>query len=106
MRLVIAAITGGSEGIGRADLFDKWPGSTYADHARGNVELQTELRTIFRTRTTAEWLAFADEHNTTISPANTPASLPDDPQFGARMQWVGREELGCEQLAFPLHLND
>jgi crotonobetainyl-CoA:carnitine CoA-transferase CaiB-like acyl-CoA transferase len=94
------------EGIGRTDLFDRWPGSTYADHARGNVELQTELRAIFRTRTTAEWLSFADQHNTTISPANTPASLADDPQFAARMQWVGREELGCEQLAFPLHVND
>ena len=31
-------------GVGRLDLFEKWPGSKYADHARGNRELQRELR--------------------------------------------------------------
>ena len=44
-----------------------------ADHARGNKELQAELRDIFRTRTSQEWIDFADEHNTTIAPANTAA---------------------------------
>ena len=29
------------------------------------------LRDIFRTKTTQEWIEFADEHNTTIAPANT-----------------------------------
>ena len=52
-------------GIGREDLFERFPGSKYADHARGNVEVQSELRDIFRTRTSAEWLEFANEHNTT-----------------------------------------
>jgi len=91
-------------GIGREDLFDRWPGSTYADHARGNRELQRELRDIFRTRTTAEWLAFAGEHNTTIGPVNTPATIADDPQFQHRMTWFDVDQLGCEQLAFPLHV--
>ena len=49
------------EGVGRPDLFEAQPGSKYADHARGNTELQTELRDIFRTRTTAEWLDFGGE---------------------------------------------
>ena len=40
------------EGVGRMDLFEKWPGSKYADHARNNRELQAELRDIFKTRTT------------------------------------------------------
>ena len=35
------------------DLFERWPGSKYADHARGNRELQRELRAIFRTKTAA-----------------------------------------------------
>ena len=91
-------------GVGREDLFDRWPGATYADHARGNVQLQTELRDIFRSRTTEQWLTFAARHDTTISPVNTAATLPADPQFRSRMQWVGRDELGCEQLAFPLHM--
>ncbi len=92
------------QAVGRMDLFERWPGSKYADHARGNRELQAELRDIFRSRTSAEWLELADRHNTTIAPVNTPATLPDDPQFQARMTWVGKDELDCEQLAFPLNL--
>ncbi len=94
------------DGIGRLDLFERWPGATYADHARGNSELQAELRDIFLTRTTEQWMAFADEHNTTISPVNTSGTLPADPQFQDRLHWVGGDELGCEQLAFPLHMTD
>jgi crotonobetainyl-CoA:carnitine CoA-transferase CaiB-like acyl-CoA transferase len=91
-------------GVGRMDLYERWPGSKYADHARGNSELQAELREIFRTRTTAEWIAFAGEHNTTIAPVNTPATLLDDPQFRDRFTWVGADRLGCDQLLLPLHV--
>ena len=31
------------EGVDRLDLFERWPGSKYADHARGNTELRREL---------------------------------------------------------------
>ena len=31
------------EAVGRMDLFERWPGSKYADHARGNVALRHEL---------------------------------------------------------------
>ena len=41
------------EAVDRMDLFERWPGSKYADHARGNRELQHELRDIFRTKTAA-----------------------------------------------------
>lgn len=92
------------EGVGRMDLFDRWPGATFADHARGNTELQDELRTIFSQRTTAQWAEFADQHNTTIAPANTPAALLDDPQFRQRMRWVGSDQLGTDQMLLPLHL--
>jgi crotonobetainyl-CoA:carnitine CoA-transferase CaiB-like acyl-CoA transferase len=92
-------------GIDRLDLFEKWPGSTYADHARGNTELQVELRDIFRTKTTSEWLAFADAHNTTIAPINTSQSIIDDPQFADRFDWLSTAEAGCEQLMFPLRID-
>ncbi len=92
------------EGIGRADLFEAHPGAKYADHARGDVELQATLRDIFRTRTSAEWLAFAGEHNTTIAPFNTPQTILDDPQFQDRFTWAGADQLGAEQLLFPLHI--
>ena len=35
------------EAVDRVDLFEKWPGSKYADHAVGNLELRAELRDIF-----------------------------------------------------------
>src|SRR5690606_21426494 len=60
------------EGAGRMDLFDKWPGSKYADHAKGNKELQRELQKVFKTKTCAEWIEFSNEFNTTIGPVNTP----------------------------------
>ena len=91
-------------GIGRLDLFEQWPGSKYADHARDNLELQAVLRDIFRTKTSAEWLAFADEFNTTIAPVNTPQNVIDDPQFQDRFTWASAEQLGAEQLLFPLHI--
>jgi crotonobetainyl-CoA:carnitine CoA-transferase CaiB-like acyl-CoA transferase len=90
------------EGVDRPDLFERWPGSTYADHARGNRELQAELRDIFATRTSAEWMEFGGRVNTPIAPVNTPRTLPEDPQFRARLGWVPAERLGADQLPFPV----
>jgi crotonobetainyl-CoA:carnitine CoA-transferase CaiB-like acyl-CoA transferase len=90
------------EGVQRMDLFERWPGASVADHARGNTELQAELRAIFATRTSAEWIAFAGEHDTTIAPANTAQTLLDDPQFADRFSWVGAERLGADQLLLPV----
>jgi crotonobetainyl-CoA:carnitine CoA-transferase CaiB-like acyl-CoA transferase len=93
-------------GLDRMDLFERWPGQTYADHARNNRELQSELRDIFRSRTSQEWLAFADEHNTTIAPVNTPKTVADDPQFRDRLGWISRDQLGADQLPFPVKVLD
>jgi crotonobetainyl-CoA:carnitine CoA-transferase CaiB-like acyl-CoA transferase len=91
-------------GIGRPDLFEAHPGSQYADHARGNTELRVELAAIYRTRTTAEWVAFGDEINTPIAPVNTPKTLADDPQFQDRLPWLPRDVLGTEQVPLPIKL--
>jgi crotonobetainyl-CoA:carnitine CoA-transferase CaiB-like acyl-CoA transferase len=93
-------------GVDRMDLFERWPGERYADHARHNRELQAELRDVFRTRTSAEWLAFANEHNTTIAPVNTPATIAEDPQFADRLGWIPAERLGADQLPFPVKVVD
>ena len=90
------------EGVGRPELFERWPGSKYADHARNNRELQAELRDIFRTRTSAEWLDFCGEVNTPIAPVNTPRTLADDPQFQDRLPWIPASVLGADQLPFPV----
>jgi crotonobetainyl-CoA:carnitine CoA-transferase CaiB-like acyl-CoA transferase len=94
------------EAVGRMDLFERWPGATYADHARGNRELQAELREIFATRTAAEWLEFGGRVNTPIAPVNTPQTLPRDPQFQARFEWLPAAELGADQLGFPVKFGD
>ena len=92
------------QGVGRTDLFDRWPGAEFADHARGNLELQAELREIFAGRTSAEWIAFSEEHNTPIAPVNTAATITDDPQFQHRFPLYGVDQLGAEQLPLPLKL--
>jgi crotonobetainyl-CoA:carnitine CoA-transferase CaiB-like acyl-CoA transferase len=94
------------EGLGRADLFEAHPGSQYADHARGNIALQKELTEIFRSRTTAEWVLFGGEANTPIAPANTPQTMADDPQFQARMWWLPKEDVGCDQIPTPVKFID
>jgi crotonobetainyl-CoA:carnitine CoA-transferase CaiB-like acyl-CoA transferase len=84
------------------DLFERWPGSKYADHARNNRELQAELRTIFAGRTSAEWMDFGGKVNTPIAPVNTPKTLADDPQFADRLGWIPAARLGADQLGFPV----
>jgi crotonobetainyl-CoA:carnitine CoA-transferase CaiB-like acyl-CoA transferase len=93
-------------GIDRMDLFERWPGSKFADHARGNKELQSILRDIFKTRTVKEWLAFGDEHNTTLAPFNTQANIGDDPQFKHRMDFLPIDAVGCEQLPLPVFVDE
>lgn len=90
------------EGVDRLDLFDRFPGSQYGDHASGNTAMQRELKAIFATRTTADWLKFATKNNVPIGPVNTPKTIGDDPQFKARTGWLPKDRLGAEQLPTPI----
>jgi crotonobetainyl-CoA:carnitine CoA-transferase CaiB-like acyl-CoA transferase len=90
------------DAVGRPELFERWPGSKYADHARGNRALQRELQAIFRTRTTADWIAFGGEHDFPVAPVNTPKTIADDPQFQARLPWYPYERHGADMLPFPV----
>jgi crotonobetainyl-CoA:carnitine CoA-transferase CaiB-like acyl-CoA transferase len=92
------------EGIDRADLFERWPGSKFADHAKGNLELQAVLKEVFLSKTSAEWLAFADEHNVPVAPVNTAKTIVDDAQFQHRFPLYGVDQLGAEQLPLPLRI--
>jgi crotonobetainyl-CoA:carnitine CoA-transferase CaiB-like acyl-CoA transferase len=94
------------EGVGRPELFERWPGSTYGDHARHNRELQAELRDIFRTKTSAEWITFGGEHNVPIAPVNTPKTIAEDPQFRDRFPLYPVSQLDAEELPFPLKVAD
>ncbi len=92
------------EAIDRADLFERWPGSKYADHARGNTELRSILRDVFKTKTSAEWLEFGNRVNTPIAPVNSTRTIADDPQFRHRLPWLPATDLDADQLPFPVKL--
>lgn len=93
-------------GVGRMDLFERWPGSKFGDHARGNTELRKELVKIFRTRTTAEWVEWSGEVNTTIAPVNTPRTLADDPQFQDRLGFLPHQTHGADMIPYPVKFVD
>ena len=90
------------EALERLDLFERWPGSKFADHARGNTELRRELQAIFATKTAAEWLEFGGRVNTPIAPVNTPKTLLEDPQFQDRFPLYPATELGADELPGPI----
>jgi crotonobetainyl-CoA:carnitine CoA-transferase CaiB-like acyl-CoA transferase len=92
------------EAVGRPELFERWPGSQYGDHARGNRELQAELTPIFASRSTAEWVQLGIDVDVPIAPCNTPKSVAEDPQFRARLGWFPADALGAEQLPFPVKI--
>ena len=93
-------------GIGQQELFERWPGSQYGDHARGNTELRVILRDVFATKSTQEWLAFGLEHNTPIAPANTPKTLYADPQFQDRFDLLPAAQVGADMLGTPIKFVD
>jgi crotonobetainyl-CoA:carnitine CoA-transferase CaiB-like acyl-CoA transferase len=93
-----------AEGIGRPELFERWPGSKYADHAKGNLELQAILKEVFKAKTSVEWLDFADEHNVPIAPVNNARNIVDDPQFQDRFPLYTVDQVGAEQLPLPLNV--
>jgi crotonobetainyl-CoA:carnitine CoA-transferase CaiB-like acyl-CoA transferase len=92
------------EGIGRPELFERNPGARYADHARGNVALRRELAAIFATRTTTEWIAFAQQVNTPICPVNDVKSITKDPHFQARLHMRPHAEAGTDLMPSPVKL--
>ncbi len=90
------------DAVDRPELFDRWPGSEYGDHARGNRELQTELTAIFATRSTGEWVQVGIDVDVPIAPCHTPHSVASDPQFRDRLGWLPSDALGADQLPFPV----
>ncbi len=95
-----------AEGVGRMDLFERWPGSKFADHARNNHELQAILTEIFKEKTADEWIEFGRDHNTPIAPVHTPKTIADDPQFQHRLPWIPASRLEADMLPFPAHVTD
>jgi crotonobetainyl-CoA:carnitine CoA-transferase CaiB-like acyl-CoA transferase len=94
------------EGVDRMDMFERWPGNKYGDHARGNTEMRRELAAIFKTRTTNEWVEWSGTVNTTIAPVNSPKTLADDPQFKDRLGVLPHETHGADMIPYPVKFVD
>jgi crotonobetainyl-CoA:carnitine CoA-transferase CaiB-like acyl-CoA transferase len=90
------------EGVGRPELFERWPGSKFADHAKGNLELRGILAEVFAQRSTQAWIEFAGEHNVPIAPVNSPKTLAQDPQFRDRLPWLPASTLGADLVPNPI----
>jgi crotonobetainyl-CoA:carnitine CoA-transferase CaiB-like acyl-CoA transferase len=90
------------EGVERPDLFERWPGSKLADHAKGNLELRAILAELFAERSTQTWIEFARQHNVPIAPVNSSSSLAQDPQFQDRLSWLPAAELGADLMPNPI----
>lgn len=88
--------------VDRMDLFERWPGSRFADHARNNRELQAILRDIFKRKTSKEWIDLGNEKNFPIAPVNTPKTIADDPQFRDRFPLYPIAGHGAEMLPYPV----
>lgn len=71
--------------IGRDDLVERKDVQAPVDFgSTGADELAHELQRIFHTRTLAEWMAVALEHDIPMGPANQVGDLRDDPHLAAR----------------------
>jgi crotonobetainyl-CoA:carnitine CoA-transferase CaiB-like acyl-CoA transferase len=90
--------------VGRPDLYEGRQGSRYADHARGDYELQQQLTEIFLTRSTDEWAAVGESANCPIARVNDAATITTDPSFRARLPWLPAEEYGADLMPSPLNL--
>jgi crotonobetainyl-CoA:carnitine CoA-transferase CaiB-like acyl-CoA transferase len=88
--------------VGRMELFERWPGAKFADHARGNRELQRKLREIFKARSSAEWIRLGEEQNFPVAPVNSPKTIVDDPQFRDRFPLYPHATHGGDMLPFPV----
>ncbi|MFG1949049.1 CaiB/BaiF CoA transferase family protein [Nonomuraea sp. NPDC048826] len=92
--------------IERPDLLGDGPGGEVADHALGDHRLRAELTDVFRTRSTADWVRLGLTADVPIAPVNSPATLPDDPHFAARTDWLPADAYGADLLPLPVHLED
>ena len=69
---------------GREDLLEQKDARGPVDFAGGQDELRRELQTIFHTRTQAEWVQIAIDHDIAMGPAHRAEDLRSDPQLASR----------------------
>ena len=93
------------DAVGRADLFERWPGRPHADHDYGNDALRDELARIFASRTRAEWVALFIEHDVAGGPVYLGGETHSDPHFEARELWLDEKIHGLRLVAPPIRID-
>ena len=66
-------------------------------------EVDPVLQPIFRTRTSAEWVAVGDANRIPITPMATPQDLPAQPHWAARGDFAPFDETGVAAPTLPFH---
>lgn len=89
-------------GVGRMDLFERWPGQPGADHDYGNDALRDELTAVFATRTRREWIDFFIAHDVAGGPVYDASETAADPHFDARGLWTDPTLHGVRILGSPI----
>jgi crotonobetainyl-CoA:carnitine CoA-transferase CaiB-like acyl-CoA transferase len=77
--------------VGREDLVADHRHDLVVDFAGGEDALRDELQRVFHTRTQAEWVQLAVEHDIALGPALRLDEAPDDPHLRARGQLVAEQ---------------
>ncbi|HKE76586.1 MAG TPA: CoA transferase [Acidimicrobiales bacterium] len=77
--------------VERDDLLREHRRDLVVDFAAGDDALRRELQAIFRSRTLAEWMAVAVEHDIAMGPSLRFADVQDDPHLAARGMIVVEE---------------
>jgi crotonobetainyl-CoA:carnitine CoA-transferase CaiB-like acyl-CoA transferase len=90
--------------VGRPDLYRAREGAEVGDHAVGDDDLRAELQAIFAQHPTAWWVRFGIDADVPIAPVNDVESLTNDPQFEARISWLGQDDFGAEMMPSPVRL--
>jgi crotonobetainyl-CoA:carnitine CoA-transferase CaiB-like acyl-CoA transferase len=68
-------------------------------------EIDAILEPVFRTRTTAEWVAGGDARRIPITPMLTPAELPEAPHWSARGAFAAFDESGLPAPTLPFRMS-
>jgi crotonobetainyl-CoA:carnitine CoA-transferase CaiB-like acyl-CoA transferase len=76
------------QAVGREDLMSEHRSDLVVDFAGGEDELRHEIQKVFHTRTQAEWMQLAVEHDIALGPALRFDEIADDPHLQARGQVV------------------
>jgi crotonobetainyl-CoA:carnitine CoA-transferase CaiB-like acyl-CoA transferase len=89
-------------GVGRGDLYERFPPKAASDHESDNEELRAELVALFSSRTAEQWVEFFLAHDVPGAPVHAGSAVRADPHFRHRAHWLAPEVHGMALLGTPV----